>query len=292
MPEGDSVWRAARDLREVLAGHELLEADLRVPRLATADLTGRVVRDVVPRGKHLLIRFDGMVLHSHLLMDGAWKVYPSGARRRAEPYSSGPHPSGPGARAFKGPTSSGRPRAGPYARAPERRQAGPYHQIRAVLRTEAGTAVGYRVHQLRLVADEREVVGHLGPDLLGPDWDADAAVANLAAKPERPIGEALLDQRDLAGIGNIFKSEILFTGRTHPLTPTGRADLPVLVEIAHRLLLVNRERPRRVTTGSAAQPLWVYGRARRPCLRCGTPIRVAGQDDRVTYWCPRCQPAP
>ncbi|ROO84691.1 endonuclease-8 [Actinocorallia herbida] len=251
MPEGDSVWRVARNLRPVLAGRELREADLRVPRLATADLTGRTVREVVPRGKHLLFRFDGMVLHSHLLMDGAWKIFPPG-----------------------------------------KRPSGPFHQIRALLRTDAGTAVGYRVHQLRLVADEREVVGHLGPDLLGPDWAADVAVANLAARPDVAIGEALLDQRNLAGIGNIYKAEVLFTGRTHPETPAGRADLPALVEIAHRLLTVNRERPRRITTGSPARPLWVYGRARRPCLRCGTPIRVAGQADRVTYWCPRCQPAP
>ncbi|MCD0449877.1 DNA glycosylase [Actinocorallia sp. API 0066] len=252
MPEGDSVWRAARTLRAVLAGRELLEADLRVPRLATADLSGRVVRDVVPRGKHLLVLMDGLVLHSHLLMDGSWRVYRPGQRWTG----------------------------------------GPGHQIRAVLRTEAGTAVGYRVHELRLVRDAAEVVGHLGPDLLGPDWDADAAVRNLTADPSRPIGEALLDQRNLAGIGNIYKAEVLFAGRTHPDTPAGRADLPALVDLAHRLLTANRDRPRRITTGSPRDPLAVYGRARRPCLRCGTPIRAAGRDDRITYWCPACQPPP
>ncbi|MCX4642759.1 MULTISPECIES: DNA-formamidopyrimidine glycosylase family protein [unclassified Streptomyces] len=264
MPEGDTVLQTARRLHTALAGQVLIRSDLRVPRFATADLTGRTVLDVTPRGKHLLTRIEGgLTLHSHLRMDGSWKVYAPG----------------------------------------ERWTGGPGHQIRAVLGNATRTAVGYRLPVLELLrtADENKVVGHLGPDLLGPDWDAGTALRNLLRDPARPLGEALLDQRNLAGIGNVYKSELCFLLQVTPWLPVG--DLPAeiaarLPELAKKLLEANRDRPARVTTGSGrpGQRLYVYGRAPRPCLRCRTPIRVADQGDgsreRPTYWCPSCQHGP
>lgn len=262
MPEGDTVWQAANRLHTALAGKILTRSDLRVPKYATADLTGRTVLDVTPRGKHLLARIEGgLTLHSHLKMDGSWKVYTDGQRWTG----------------------------------------GPTHQIRAILGTVDRTAVGYRLPILELLrtTEEHRAVGHLGPDLLGPDWNPDRALANVLQDPARPLGEALLDQRNLAGIGNVYKSELCFLLGVTPWLPVGAlpedraAKLPAL---AKRLLEANRDRPIRTTTGRRGQDLFVYGRARDPCLRCHTAIRVANQGDgsrdRPTYWCPSCQPGP
>ncbi|MFI9569446.1 Fpg/Nei family DNA glycosylase [Streptomyces rishiriensis] len=262
MPEGDTIWQAARRLHDALAGKVLTRSDLRVPKYATADLTGRTVLDVTARGKHLLTRVEGgLTLHSHLRMDGAWKIYAHDQRWTG----------------------------------------GPAHQIRAILGVHDRTAVGYRLPVLELLrtADEQQAVGHLGPDLLGPDWDAERALANLAAAPDRPLGEALLDQRNLAGLGNVYKSELCFLLGVTPWLPVGAlpADrtekLPVL---AKKLLEANRDRLVRNTTGRRGPDLFVYGRTPRPCLRCGTRIRVADQGDgsreRPTYWCPTCQTGP
>ncbi|MET7830073.1 DNA-formamidopyrimidine glycosylase family protein [Streptomyces sp. NPDC005386] len=262
MPEGDTVWQAARRLHGALAGKVLTRSDLRVPQFATADLTGRTVLDVTPRGKHLLTRIEGdLTLHSHLRMDGSWKVFEPGRR-------------------WSG---------------------GPAHQIRAILGTADRTAVGYRLPVLELLrtTNEDRAVGHLGPDLLGPDWDPDKALHNLFRDPDRALGEALLDQRNLAGIGNVYKSELCFLLGVTPWLPVGAlpsglaAQLP---DLAKKLLEFNRDRPARITTGRSDQHLYVYGRAPRPCLRCGTPIRVADQGDgsreRPTYWCPHCQAGP
>ncbi|MFC8229299.1 Fpg/Nei family DNA glycosylase [Streptomyces sp. NPDC057287] len=266
MPEGDTVLQTARRLDTALAGQVLTVFDLRVPRFATSDLTGRTVLGVAARGKHLLTRFQGgLTLHSHLRMEGAWRVYSRGERWRG----------------------------------------GPSHQIRAVLATAENTAVGYRLPILELLRteDEEEVVGHLGPDLLGPDWDPDTALRNLLADPGRRVGDALLDQRNLAGIGNVYMCELCFMARATPWLPVGELPLPVatrLVSTAKQLLDANRERPMRTTTRATAalsrsrtrERLFVYGRAGRPCLRCRTLIRVADRDDRPTYWCPRCQSGP
>ncbi|MGW3507651.1 Fpg/Nei family DNA glycosylase [Streptomyces sp. NPDC000994] len=262
MPEGDTVWQTARRLHDALAGKVLTRSDFRVPKYATVDLTGRTVLDAVSRGKHLLTRFEGgLTLHSHLLMEGAWKVYGTGER-------------------WKG---------------------GPGHQIRAVLGTADRAAVGYRLQVLELLrtSEEDRTVAHLGPDLLGPDWDPDLALANLLADPGRPLGEALLDQRNLAGIGNVYKSELCFLLGVTPWLPVGAlpadraAKLPAL---AKRLLEANRDRVVRRTTGLRGQDLFVYGRSPRPCLRCGTSVRVADQGDgsqeRPTFWCPSCQAGP
>lgn len=260
MPEGDTVHQAAGRLHAALAGRALTRSDLRVPKLATVDLTGRTVLDVTPRGKHLLTRIEGgLTLHSHLQMDGAWKVYATGERWRG----------------------------------------GPTHQIRAILGNAEHTAVGYRLPVLHLLrtTEEHRAVGHLGPDLLGPDWDPDQALRNLLSDPDRPLGEALLDQRNLAGIGNVYKSEICFLAGATPWLPIGQLPRPErLVTAAKKVLEANRNRPVRSTTGRRGQALYVYGRAPRPCLRCGTSLRTAPQGDpgrdRPTYWCPRCQQGP
>ncbi|MFI7104405.1 Fpg/Nei family DNA glycosylase [Streptomyces sp. NPDC050161] len=262
MPEGDTVWRTARRLHDALAGRTLTRCDLRVPRLATADLSGRTVQEVRSRGKHLLTRVEGgLTLHSHLRMDGAWQVYAAGERWRG----------------------------------------GPAHQIRAVLGTAEHTAVGYRLPVLDLLrtSDESRVVGHLGPDLLGPDWDAAEALRRLLATPGRPLGEALRDQRTLAGLGNVYVSELCFLLRASPWLPADRLPDPWRApELAKKLLEANKNRTARVTTASARpdRRLWVYGRAGRPCARCGTTVRSAEQgpaaEARLTYWCPSCQPDP
>ncbi|WP_171170732.1 Fpg/Nei family DNA glycosylase [Streptomyces sp. I05A-00742] len=262
MPEGDTVWRTAQRLRHALAGTVLTRCDLRVPALATTDLGGRRVDGAVSRGKHLLVRVEGgLTLHSHLGMEGSWRVHAAGERRRG----------------------------------------GPDHQIRAVLANDRYTAVGYRLPVLELLrtADESTVVGHLGPDLLGPDWNPDEAVRRLLADPGRPVGEALLDQRNLAGIGNVYKAELCFLLRVSPWLPIGRVPSPGrLVVLAKKLLEVNKDRAARITTADSHpdRRLWVYGRAGRPCRRCGGAVRLAGQgrpgQERPTYWCPRCQGEP
>ncbi|WP_078901617.1 Fpg/Nei family DNA glycosylase [Actinacidiphila yeochonensis] len=262
MPEGDTVWLTAHRLDAALGGRRLLRTDLRVPGLSTVDLSGRTLLEVASRGKHLLLRVEsGVTLHCHLGMEGSWHLY-------------GPR---------------------------ERWRGGPGHEVRAVLEGQERTAVGYRLPVLELLptAEEETVVGHLGPDLLGSDWDAAQAVRNLAARPDRPLGEALLDQRTLAGVGNVYVSELCFLRGVTPWTPFGRVPAPGrLVALAHRLLLANRTRPGHVTTGDTrrGRAHWVYGREHQPCLRCGTPVRrgVHGPPDqnRVAYWCPRCQAGP
>jgi endonuclease VIII len=262
MPEGDTVWNTARDLGEALAGRVLTGSDFRVPRLATADLAGWTAVESACRGKHLLLRLTDpagtrMTLHSHLRMDGAWRTYRMGARW-----------------------------AGP-----------PAHLIRVVLRTADVVAVGYHLHELALVptGQEHTLVGHLGPDLLGPDWDAAEAVRRLAAQPDTSVAEALLDQRNLAGIGNLYKCEVLYLRGLSPWTPVREVpDLTALAVLAQRLLAANKGRWTQATTGSlrAGEATYVYGRRGRPCRRCGTLIRKVEQGERVTYWCPSCQPGP
>jgi endonuclease-8 len=262
MPEGDTVWNTARVLERALAGRELTASDFRVPQLATTRLAGWQVVESASRGKHLLLRLrspDGRpyTLHSHLRMDGAWRAFAPGERWAARPG----------------------------------------HLIRVVLRTDGAVAVGYHLHELALVptADERKLVGHLGPDLLGPDWDADEAARRVAAQPAATIAEALLDQRNLAGIGNLYKAETLFLSGVSPWTKVADVpDVPAMVTLAQTLVANNKGRWTQTTTGSLrrGETSYVYGRRAQPCRRCGTAIRKAEQGDRITYWCPRCQPRP
>jgi endonuclease VIII len=266
VPEGDVVWRTARQLHAALAGDLVTSADLRWPGIETADLTGREVLAVVPRGKHLLMRFTGdppLTLHSHLRMEGSWRL------QRADV----PAPSGTGRR----------------------------DDVRAVLRTATWTAVGRKLGMLDLVRtrDEHTLVGHLGPDVLGEDWDPERVARTLREQPDRTIGEALLDQRVLAGLGTFYLAEALFLRGISPWTLVHEVrDVPALLRLCHRLLMANRDRVGQVTTGDTrpGQGSWVYGRARRACRRCGTPIVVAPigapPQDRVAFFCPTCQPGP
>jgi endonuclease VIII len=261
VPEGDTVWRTARRLHRALAGRVLTGCDLRVPRHAPVDLSGQVVHEVLARGKHLLHRIgEDRTLHSHLQMEGAWHLYRPGTRWRRPGFSA-----------------------------------------RVVLGTDRWVAVGFDLTDVRVVRrdEEPDLVGHLGPDLLGADWDAAEAVRRLRADAQREIGDALLDQRNLAGVGNLYKSEVCFCCGVHPALTVGAvADLPGLVERARGLLEANRERAAQTTTGDTrrGRRTWVYRRAGLPCRRCGSLVQTADQGapgrERQTFWCPRCQPAP
>lgn len=273
MPEGDSVWRAAHQLHQALAGQTLTASDFRVPRFATLNLAGWTVAEVVPRGKHLLMRVVGpenrkLTIHSHLKMEGSWQVYPPGGRWRKPGFTA-----------------------------------------RCVLRTAAADAVGFSLGIVEVVktAEEDTIVGHLGPDLLGPDWDPAEAERRIRAAPDVPIGVALLDQRNLAGIGNIYRCEACFLSGVHPASPVSAvADLRTLMTDAKQLLEANLGPGRRVTILNprgmpvgrmAGRPgYWVYGREHQPCLKCRTPIRRGvlgkpnGEEERDIYFCPQCQP--
>jgi endonuclease-8 len=261
VPEGDTVYRTARRLERALSGHDLVRSDFRVPQLATTDLAGSTVTETISRGKHLLTRIaaddDRWTLHTHLKMEGSWRVF----------------------------------------RADERWDR-PAHQARVVLATAERQAVGFSLGIVELLptAEEHSVVGHLGPDLLGPDWDESEALRRLLAEPARPVGPALLDQTNLAGIGNMYAAELCFVSGVHPLTPVGEVpDLTRMVRRAKQMLELNKTRATQSTTGDLREPMWVYRRDQAPCRRCGTTIRVemtggAGRE-RATYWCPSCQPA-
>jgi endonuclease-8 len=262
VPEGDTVFRTAKLLDRHLTGQKLVTTDFRVPQHATADLSGGTVVGSVSRGKHLLTRVDRgeerWTLHTHLKMEGAWRVLE-----------------------------------------PDQRWPRPAHQARVVLTTHDTVAVGFSLGIVELVdrADEESLVAHLGPDLLGPDWDADEAVRRLLVEPDRPLREALVDQRNLAGIGNMYAAELCFVSGAHPQTPVGQvADLRRLVLRARQMLDLNKERAFQSTTGNLRERerLWVYRRDKSPCRRCRTPIAVEMQGptgrDRAAYWCPSCQP--
>lgn len=262
MPEGDAVWRTARRLHQGLAGQRLEGADLRVPAHATADLSGRRTIEVVPRGKHLLHRLEGdLTLHSHLRMEGSWRLHPVGQRR-----------------AF-----------------------GTRHTVRALLWTVRRVAVGDSLGMLDLVrtSEEDRVVGHLGPDLLDPGYDASLALANLRADPERTITEACLDQRNVAGMGTIFTAEPLFELGINPWTPVSALSdeqLETLLGVARRMLVISARAGRTTVTGRAdvnADDAFVHARMGLPCKRCGTTVRLATigrqPQERVMFYCPRCQ---
>lgn len=262
MPEGDTVHRTAARLTKALGGATLRRADLRHPRLATADLTGRVFDRARPVGKHLFLRVSGgLSLHCHLGMDGSWRLYDP--RRRA-------------------PVS---------------------HRTRVLLQTDDTLALGQLLLELALVRtpEEHRLVGHLGPDLLDPEWSAGHAAEaerRLTADPGRELGLALLDQRVMAGVGNVFKAEVCFLLGVSPWTPVSEVDATRAVALCRELLVVNAGRADRVTTGDPRRGnhSWVYGRERTGCLRCGgrvlAGVQGTGTRERVAHYCPRCQPGP
>ena len=276
MPEGDTIFRSARTLRAALAGRLVTGFRTVLPHLARVDvdtpMTGRTVDEVASRGKHILMYFSGdLILRTHMRMHGSWHLYRPGERWRQ-----------------------------------------PGRDMRIVIATAAFEAVAFRVPVAEFrTADTLErddVMQSLGPDLLDDVPDLGEAVARLRALGPMPLGDALLNQRAVAGIGNVFKSEVCFAARLSPFSAVGgldEADVRGVLEIARQQLRANVPDARqagltmwtgrRRTTGRAhpGQALWVYGRAGAPCRRCATPIAMVkqGPDARVTYYCPACQPS-
>jgi endonuclease-8 len=252
MAEGDTILRAARRIEAALGGREVeLEPRRRALAAGVEPLRGVRLDAVEARGKHLLLRFGDRVLHSHLGMNGSWQVLRRGGRWRKPAFSAW-----------------------------------------VVVRGEESEAVQFGGPTLRLLSASRltidPVLGGLGPDILAPDLDLGAVVASLRTAPERQLGDALLDQRLVAGIGNIFKSEACFRARLDPWRRIGElddAELRAVLSAARELMSAAAD--------SRRADFAVYRRAGRPCRRCGTPIVARGQGDanRRTHWCPHCQAA-
>ena len=258
MPEGDTVWRTARQLHEALAGRPLTRSDIRVPQWATVDLTGVIVDDAVSRGKHLFIRAGDVSLHTHLKMEGAWHVYPPGARWRRPAHTA--------------------------------------RTVLENLDHQAvGFSLG--LVELLDRSAENQAMAWLGPDLLGPDWSLDEAVRRVSSDPTHPVFLALHDQRNVAGFGNEYVNELSFLHGLLPTRPVGEVeDIRHLIERGQRLITVNSARIQRVFTGNTrrGEHHFVFGREGQPCRRCGTSIRrgeLGGDPIRMrnTFWCPHCQ---
>lgn len=262
MPEGDTVYALARRLDAALRNRVLTHGELRVPAHATDDLAGLTVLEHVTHGKHLLTRLSGgLTLHTHLLMSGSWTISEAG-------------------------------RWLPKAVMVD---------VRAVLRTDGPAAYGVTIPIVELLRtrDEVSVVGHLGPDPLRNDWDITEAGRRLVAQPDRPLVAALLDQRCVAGFGNLWVNELCFLRGHNPWTPVGTVDVTALLELGARALRHSATVPgaMQVTTGirRKGEQHWVAGRAGRPCLHCGTTVQVVAEvsndpEQRRTWWCPNCQP--
>ena len=274
MPEGDTIHRSARTLHLALAGRTITGFRTVLAHLARVDddapLGGRTVEGVTARGKHILMAFSGdLILRTHMRMHGAWHLYRPGERWQR-----------------------------------------PARDMRIVIATDAFEAVAFRVPvaEFRTAAAlaRDEAIQSLGPDLLDPGADLDEAVSRLLALGDVTLGDALLNQRAVAGIGNVFKSETCFEAGLSPLAPIATLDATTLkhvLEIARRQLRANVPDARasalamgtghRRTTGLAhpGRALWVYGRTGEPCRRCGTAVALVkqGTDARLTYFCPTCQ---
>jgi endonuclease VIII len=275
MPEGDTIFRAARTLHRVLAGKQVTRFESVYPALTRiADdhpIVGRTIDSVSARGKHLLIAFSGgLTLRTHMRMNGSWHIYPAGARWQR-----------------------------------------PARDMRVLVGTRDAVAVGFNVPIAELLT-VRDLARHkemqaLGPDLLaeGALFDRAEVMRRLRGRGRDAIADALLNQRVVAGIGNVFKSEILFLAGIDPFTAVsvvGDAALERLVDIAREQLAANvmsRSQTLSAAVGRRTtrsldphEKLWVYGRGGKPCRRCGTAIRSkkTGLHARLTFWCPACQP--
>ncbi|HYU78457.1 MAG TPA: DNA-formamidopyrimidine glycosylase family protein [Vicinamibacterales bacterium] len=272
MPEGDAIFKTARTLNRALAGQRVTRFRTMLVHLARVDtdnpIAGRTVESVNAAGKHLLISFSGhLVLRTHMRMNGSWHIYRPGERWQL-----------------------------------------PASAMRIVLETDDWVAVAFRVHAAEFVRStelsRHRPIATLGPDLLSESFDAEEALRRMKEYASTPIADALINQRVVAGVGNVYKSEVLFLAGINPGQPVASVEdaaLANVIAIARRLLLENvAEKPGpamvtyrgfRRTTGPQDR-LWVYSRAGLPCRKCGTPIvwKKTGDDARVTYWCPKCQP--
>lgn len=277
MPEGDSVLQLARKL-QFMTGREVTRCSFRVPRYATASVEGLVCQRVWPYGKHLFMQFagegagSGTIVQTHLKMEGKWAIHRAGDKWR--------HPA---------------------------------HTARVVLQlADPPRDIELVGHQLGFVevypADEYAArIAHLGPDILNAEWadngDREEAIARVSARPQRSIGAALLDQRNVAGIGNEYRAEVCFIAGVHPAIPVSSVDVARVLDIARKIMWANRYAPVRVTTGvrRAGETTYVFGRNRRRCRRCGTEIQQGslggvdaggdeGELERIIWWCPYCQP--
>lgn len=267
MPEGDTIFRAARTLQSALAGATVTEFETVFPPLARVDaqtpLAGRTIEAVVAAGKHLLMTFSGdLHLRTHMRMNGSWHLYRPGERWR------------------------------------KRRS-----DMRIVIGTAQWIAVGFNIpvaefHDSRSLARQRDLQ-QIGPDLLGETFDQTEAMARIAAHGDDEIANVILNQRVVAGIGNEYKSELLFMCGINPFTTVASVAperIERLLATARKVMKANVEMRMagRVTTNSLdpRERAWVFSRGGKPCRRCGTPIAYArqGRDARGTYWCPACQP--
>jgi endonuclease-8 len=263
VPEGDTLFKAAARLRPALAGHRLIRFE--APRLrGDRPAEGSLIERVEARGKHLLIAFEGgLTLRTHLQMNGSWHLY-----RHGERWQKGAH------------------------------------LARAVVEADSGwVAVCFQapvVETFWAAAGEPDVLASLGPDLCLPESLADDVLDAVVSRSHQltteqtTLGEALLDQRIAAGIGNVYKSEACFAVGVDPGTPISDVDDPTrrrVWSMAARQLQANLGHAGRATHPGG---LAVYGRQGQPCRRCGAPIRMVRHGDlaRSTYWCPACQPRP
>jgi endonuclease-8 len=274
MPEGDSIFRAARSMHRVLAGHVVTRFETAYAHLDRVNvdtpIAGRTIERIESAGKHHLIVFSGdLILRTHMRMNGSWHLYRHGERW------------------WRGPQA-----------------------MRVRIDTADWVAVAFNVPVAEFVTPQQlattDPVAKLGPDLLGREFDRDEAVRRLIASAHQPIAMSLLDQRLVAGIGNVYKSEVLFLSGVNPFTAAGavpQETLERMMDLARGLLrdnVIDGSSPRiqtyrnlRMTNRASEhdESLWVYGRSGKPCRKCGTAIEMKrmGIEARSTYWCPRCQ---
>ncbi|MCS4536418.1 DNA-formamidopyrimidine glycosylase family protein [Corynebacterium sp. HS2168-gen11] len=270
MPEGDSIFQLAHRL-QWMVGRQVVKSQFRVPTYAQASVTGLQCTRVWSYGKHLFMQFEQLIVQTHLKMDGSWTMHRVGDRWPK-----------------------------------------PAHTARVVLQLHdpAGPIelIGWQLGVVKLfpATEYHQQIAYLGPDILGDDWNTSGqlrAKQNLLREPTRLIATALLDQRNLAGIGNEYRSEILFLAKVHPATTVQDAPVDDILQLSRRLLWANRFSSIRVTTGvrRAGATTYVYGRDRQACRRCGATILVddcsdsaalgrPAQPARFIWWCPTCQP--
>ncbi len=274
MPEGDTIFRAARTLHRALAGNVVVRFESVLPALVRihedAPITGRTVESVTAAGKHVLMRFSGdLLLRTHMRMNGSWHIYRPGERWR-------------------------RPR----------------RDMRVLVATKDFEAIGFNVPVAEFLdargLERQEDLRSIGPDLLGESFDEVEAIRRFRERSSSSIADALVNQRIAAGAGNVYKSEVLFLCGINPFMPvasvsdqqlaeilsTARKHLQANVADATSAIVTYRGYRRTTRHANPAEGLYVYGRARLPCRKCGTPIEVKAQgpNARLTYWCPMCQP--